>query len=116
MKKFDMKTVQVETASGSQPMSYRDLITAVVKAPTAEGGVNVDEMHRRCRILEALDRAKAGVLLLEDQDADALGQCLKAMKWGMVDIEIGRFCKALEAALEEDVEVAEAALEVKAVP
>ena len=87
-----------DPAYESNRIDYRRLIEDVVRAPlNRQTGVNMDEMRRGIRVLDALDRAslenahRAGehdVLELEDADWEHLRQKVEHFPWGLVDRRI----------------------------
>jgi hypothetical protein len=50
-------------------------------------GMDLEEMRRRCKVLEKLEKAN-GHLLLEDADFDVVKQALATNSYGMANIEL----------------------------
>jgi hypothetical protein len=59
------------------------IITSAVSG--AASGINVTQMRSRIRVLDALDAAKDGVLLLEESDYSTLSEAVNAMPWAIAD-------------------------------
>lgn len=75
--------------------SYRELIALAVQAvPPGSGGIQVDEIRRRIRVIDALEALEPDVtvLHLEDADYEKLVACVKAMPWNSTDRAILKFC------------------------
>lgn len=65
-----------------------DIIKTVIER-SGSGGIAVDEMRARCRVLDALDKPSAsGPLLLEDADHKTLVTALKGFAFGMASREL----------------------------
>jgi hypothetical protein len=74
------------TGSGSNRIDYRELIEQVVRVPlNRQTGATIDEMRRSIRVLDALEAASDGVLVLEDSDWQVLRDKVEVFPWGMVD-------------------------------
>lgn len=75
--------------------SYQDLINiAIENRPQA--GFSIQEMRSRLRIQDAVEKVESDVLHLEDQDAEKLQECVKAMTWGLLHKDIVQFCDDIE--------------------
>lgn len=100
MKSIEL-SVSKENISGRDTLlNTYDLLKSVINNPT-QGGLNVDEMIKRLRLLNELDKyestftfkegevndellAKKETLELEDSDFNKLHELFKEMKWGVV--------------------------------
>ena len=58
-----------------------DVIKVVVSQPLQGSGINADEMRKRCRILDALDKSK-NELNLEDADYTLLKNLFSSFQFG----------------------------------
>lgn len=58
-----------------------EIVNAVVTQ--AQQGVTVDEIRRRCRIIDAVERAAEDGVLLEDADHDLLRKLVSEFRFGM---------------------------------
>lgn len=90
MKYLHMKDNQIGNASTA------DVIRVCVDQvpPGPNGGLGTEDVRRRVRVLDALEKAN-GVLALEDADAKTLQQCVANMKWAKVSPDIPRFVDAV---------------------
>lgn len=79
MKQLDLKDTEVPKA-GNEKNSYADLIR-IVMSQQPQGGFPIEEIRNRLKVLDDLDKAENGVLLLEDARADKLIECVKVMRW-----------------------------------
>lgn len=64
------------------PFKTLDVLQAVVSQPTPGQGINADEMRRRCRLLDALEKADTDALLLEDADHELLVRLINDFQFG----------------------------------
>lgn len=64
------------------PFKSRDVLETVAKQPTPGQGINADEMRRRCRLLDSLEKATGDSLLLEDADHAVLSQLIRNFQFG----------------------------------
>jgi len=74
-------------------ISTADLVRTCVN-DTPRGGLKVEDLRSRIRVLDALDRS-VGCLSLEDADAKTLQSCVAGMRWTAVSREIVTFCDAV---------------------
>ena len=63
------------------PFKSRDVIRTVVSQPSPSQGINADEMRRRCRLLNALDKANNDQLMIEDADHALLSQLISQFQF-----------------------------------
>ena len=83
-----MKTIELKTLGPERAISYRDVLTEVIRRPlNPRDGVNISEMRQSLRVLDALE-ASNGTLELEDADYQHLKDKLEAMQWNVVDRRI----------------------------
>lgn len=75
----------------------RDVIAQVAKYAGKEG-INVDEMRRRIRILDALDAATGDALQLEDADHAVLVRALKGFPFAVAHRDLLRIVDDIEEA------------------
>ena len=62
-----------------------------------QGGLNVTEMRKRLRLVEAVEGvAVDATIQFEDEDAKTLQKCAAAMPWAVVAKPIVEFCDAVE--------------------
>ncbi len=66
----------------------------------SEGGVDLEELRKRVRILDALDATKDSNLLLEDADHAKLVEVVKAQKWRIASAELLQVLEAITEAKE----------------
>lgn len=72
----------------AQAIDYDTALREVIRQPLDRTkGIDVTEMRKSIRVMEALDRAN-GTLELEDSDYELLKQKTEAMPWGMADRRI----------------------------
>lgn len=76
----------------SDVLDYRVVIKAIVRRPLdPQKGVDIEEMRRGIRILDAVDATKGNVLELEDADHAHLAEKLRGMQWAAVDRRVIEF-------------------------
>lgn len=90
-----MKHFLLNPATEAMP-NYKALIETCVRFPPLDGqgrpvGFDTEAMRKRIRILDALDKATADKLSLEDADHAELVRCLKAMRWNVIHRELLAF-------------------------
>lgn len=91
MKRIPLK-VLVDVDNKDDVIDYRAVIKAIVRKPLdSQRGVDIEEMRRGIRILDALDAAKGTILDLDDADHAHLIEKLQAMQWVAVDRRIMQF-------------------------
>lgn len=75
------------------------LIREVCNKTTA--GLTIEDIRARLRVIDALEKCKGKVLLLEDADHATLQDAIKKMDgaWGVVSPEIVQFADDVAAAL-----------------
>lgn len=116
MKVIPLKVFQESINGKEMFFSYYTLIeNAINQQP--QGGIKVDEMSKRLRILKALETSKdifevseemfqknpqevlsrVGSFELEDSDLTKLKELIKETKWGIVSYGVLRFCEHIEA-------------------
>ena len=79
-----MKRVQLrrDLPTGNEKLASADILRMVAgSSPTR--AITIDEMRRRCRILDALDTLTHDVdsIILEDEDAKVLVAALESFPW-----------------------------------
>ena len=84
-----------ETAAGRPE---RSMLTS--NAPGSSGGINLPEMRARMKILDRLDAAKDGAVVLEDAEHDKLKKLLREFPFGVVHPELVKIADAIENANE----------------
>lgn len=67
------------------PFKSIEVITLVVKQPVQGQGINADDMRRRVRLLDALEKADGDSLLLEDADHAVLVRLINGFQFGTAD-------------------------------
>ena len=73
---------------GDITVDYRAVLRDAVRRPlNPQAGMQIDEMRRSIRVLDALDAAN-GTLELEDADWDHLKEKVQAMPWAVADRRI----------------------------
>lgn len=72
------------------PFKTRDIIKIVVEQASGRGGINLDAMRRRIRIIEALEKtpADADQMLLEDADHATLCQLISGFEFSVARPEL----------------------------
>jgi len=83
MKRIAMKVY--ESTDGKPELRTQEILANVVRQPLDKAkGIDIEEMRRSVRVLDALDRSD-GTLELEDADWQHLRDKMVAMTWGIVD-------------------------------
>lgn len=88
----------VETSmiqDGENKVKYGELIIACLNTPP-EKGFDIQEMKRRMRILDAVEKGKEEITF-EDADIETLKSCVSSMKWAVFHREVVAFCEAVES-------------------
>lgn len=75
-----MKLVEQKTLG---EFSTKKLVSQV--CATSVNGMNLTQMRSRIRILDAIDAAGDGDILLEDADYTTLSDAINAMPWALAD-------------------------------
>ena len=100
MKSIELKVAKENIGGRDTFLTTYDLLKSAINNPT-QGGFNVDEMIKRLRLLNELDKHKdlfeitdgkfddamlerKATLELEDADYTKLKELFKEMKWGVV--------------------------------
>ena len=97
-----MKTIELKQLKKDDfKLGYREQLLACVRAPLAgERGMDVEEMRKSIRIIEALEKTKPGDWLdLEDADYEHLKQKVAAMRWNFAHQLIVQFVDDVNAAI-----------------
>jgi hypothetical protein len=82
-------------------MEWAEIIRQVVRRPLdPQRGVDIDEMRKSIRVLDALEKSN-GVLELEDADWEFLKMKTLAMQWGVIDSRIVQYVDEVSMATEE---------------
>lgn len=74
-----------------------DVFRAALEAPPVNGGLNIEEIRKRLRVLDVLDKCDGESLILEDADFDTLRVAFDQVKWLKVSKEIVRVADSLTA-------------------
>jgi hypothetical protein len=85
-----MKTInlipdfELDLGGRKVPMTAKALVSQCLDS-APEGGFTVSTMRERQRVADVVDELEdgAGVLELEDQDAQTLLKCVQSMKWAI---------------------------------
>lgn len=81
---------------GKEPATAAALIKAVIETPKA-GGLNVSEMRKGLKILDAIEEKKEGdEIAFEDVDAMYLQKEVEGFKWAMLHVGVVAFCDAVK--------------------
>ena len=100
MKSIELKVAKENISGRDTFLTTYDLLKSAINNPT-QGGFNVDEMTKRLRLLNEVDKHKStfeieegkfddsllerkAILELEDADYTKLKELFKEMKWGVV--------------------------------
>jgi hypothetical protein len=100
MKSIELKVAKENIGGRDTFLTTYDLLKSAINNPT-QGGFNVDEMIKRLRLLNEVDKYKStfeieegklddtllerkATLELEDADFTKLKELFKEMKWGVV--------------------------------
>ena len=89
MKIIEAKKTKIR-GQDEEMLTYIDLVRVCVNA-VKQGGFTVDEMRKRQRILDAVDKEKDGKMSLEDEDVKILKGCVAQMKWLTVHKDVIAF-------------------------
>ena len=93
MKTLELKTTEFNkriTGDEKVEFSYKNHVETCIQNPPEKGFSDLEEMRKRTKILDKLDKAN-GSLKLEDAEADTLKECAKAMVWKILDPAIVGF-------------------------
>lgn len=63
------------------PFKTRDVLQTVASQAAPGKGIDADEMRRRCRLLDALEKADGNELVLEDADHALLVRLIKGFQF-----------------------------------
>jgi hypothetical protein len=81
-------------------LEWAEIIRQVIRKPLdPQKGVEIDEMRKSIRVLDALAKSN-GVLELEDADWEHLKTKTLAMQWGVIDSRIVQFVDEVVMATE----------------
>ena len=104
MKQFKNKVTEInipdvvkstEKELVTKPATFADLALICVQAPK-EGGFGVEEMRKRFRIIDALEKVgETATVKLEDQDASLLKEICLEFKWSNMHRDIIDFIDAM---------------------
>jgi len=99
MKEIENKITTVKNSGEDMKekpfIDYSIFIKACVNHPS-KNGFTTDEVRKRSRILDAVDKEKDGKILLEDADIVTLKNCIKIMQWGFMHKTIIEFADYIE--------------------
>ena len=93
MKKLSLKKVKMAVNNGSgdkAEFEYKQFVDSAIRQPPKDGFTDIEDMRKRTKILDKLDKAN-GSLELEDAEANTLQECVKTMKWTILDASIVQF-------------------------
>lgn len=92
-----MKRIRLLPATEEDGQGYREMLLIVARTPTArEAGMDIDEMRRSLRLLDAIEpKAEGEVVELEDADHTLLAAKLHSMRWIRADRHLVRFVDAV---------------------
>ncbi|OGC68305.1 hypothetical protein A2415_04450 [candidate division WWE3 bacterium RIFOXYC1_FULL_39_7] len=95
MPKFELKKTEIKKEDGF--ISYADFARTALNN-TPQSGFSIDEMRKRMRILDILDKEKLGFeeMDLNNEDIKILKSSVSSMKWGVIHKDIIAFCDAVE--------------------
>lgn len=93
-----MKTIElIET----DVVKARDVLKIVMEQAGPQG-VNVEQMRRRCKVLDALDAAKNGRLTMEDAEFEFLSATVRAFPFAGANRDLLRVVDALTTPMKEE--------------
>ncbi|WP_339745534.1 hypothetical protein [uncultured Maricaulis sp.] len=101
MKTLPIKTVLLDPNEQASETNYGELIKTVVgRVDPSQGGIRVEDMAKRLRIIDAVNALApdATEIQLEDADAATLVESLSSMRWAIVSHAIADFCGDMGAA------------------
>lgn len=91
MQKLVMKDTSIKKGPNTNDkLSYKELIISCMNNGPKDG-FSASEMRLRLRILDVLETCENSILVLEDQDAEKLKECVKSMRWGLIHKDIPIF-------------------------
>lgn len=79
MKTIINKETEVKSEKGN--MSRADLIKLVAENPIGDKGINTSEMRTRLKIIEAIEKAGTGDIVLEDAEFELLKRSYDVFPW-----------------------------------
>ena len=93
-----MKTLPLRARDSDNWIDFLKFARLAVEGTPPDRGIDVAEMRRRHRVLDAIDALpeKATELPLEDADATVLADCTKTCRWAVVSSEILAFDDAVQ--------------------
>ena len=83
-----IKMMETDTVKG------RDVVKIVMEQP-GQGGATIEQVRRRCKVLDALDGAADGELKLEDAEFEFLSTTLKAFPFAAASRDLLKVVDAL---------------------
>jgi hypothetical protein len=83
MRQVPLKSVTVIIGGNPQAISYREQIAEIIRHP--DQAADLEEVRRGIRVLDALEAATGGVLMIEDADFDHMVKRIKSARWPIVD-------------------------------
>lgn len=89
-----MKTIPNKQFDGDNSVAaMAKHCTRTAPESNSQGGISVDIMRKRIRVIDAIELAEKNKasIQLEDADYDELKQCVKDSRWGAVDKMIIEF-------------------------
>ena len=94
-----LKETTIKNLEGKK-LSISDLIKGAINSVGREG-VNSEEMRKRQRVLDALEKG-TDKMSLEDADYETLKECVDKMQWAMVHKDILAFVDDVNNAKKEN--------------
>lgn len=78
----------------NKEIDYKDLIEQALDV-VPQGGFTPKDIKERNRIQDVLDKAKDGVIELEDADHEAMVKIVKDSRWTLRDKELNKFLQTI---------------------
>jgi len=105
MKKIALKTTLVKEAEGEEKnFDYRSQLIAIMKTPFDPRGVDIEEIRRCIRVIDALEAIPEDALFveLEDADFDHLKARVMGTKYVKIDRAVLDFIDTVTVSVEEE--------------
>jgi len=99
MKTLELKKIKVKNQNGEdlQDFSFKDIALSVMYGVGAEG-VSTGEMRSRFKVIDILEKAKAGQKIqLDDAHLETLKQVTNQTKWTVMDKNVFEFIEYLNS-------------------
>ena len=78
----------------------RDIIRQIAQTPQQNVALSLEDVAKRCRVIDALDRQQGDMLRLEDADWDTLSRAADTFPYGVAHPDLLRVVKAIKEAKE----------------